>query len=116
MIKRISDNFTTGAAAAGLLLGALAVVAALGDQVRLAVVGLALLQVLILSAVLVLIRRSSSTAPDEQADNAAELARAISNVGLRAVDEIRSSERELGARLDALHQALESPENHERPV
>ncbi len=102
MIKRLSENFTICAAAGGLLLTALVVVAAVGDQIRLAVVGVALLQMLVLGAVLVSARRSSATASAERAAASAELARAITNVGLRSVDEIRSSERELGARIDGL--------------
>ncbi len=106
MIKRLSENFTACAAAGGLLLTALVVVAAVGDQIRLAVVGVALLQMLVLGTVLVSARRSSATAAAEQADTSAELARTITNVGLRSVDEIRSSERELGARIDGLQDLL----------
>ncbi len=106
MIKRLSDNLVTVASAAGLILLAVVVVGALADEIGLAVVGLALLQLLLLGVALLIWRNQQVTVPDGRATALGEINRAIANVGLRCVDEARATERELGARIDSLREAL----------
>lgn len=108
-MKRLSDNIPAGAAAAGLVLLALVLVAALGDHTGLALVGVAALQVLVLGVVLILVRRSSAAATAERVAAVAELTRAISNMGLRSVDETRAATRELAAQIAALADVGEPP-------
>ena len=110
MIKRLSDNLVLAASAAGLVLTAVVVVGAVADQIGLAVTGVALLQLLLLGVGLLIWRGQRTAAPDDQQAAIKELNRAIANVGLRCVDEARATERELGARIDALREAL-APRN-----
>jgi hypothetical protein len=107
VIKRLSDNLVAVASATGLIVLIVVVVAALADEIGVAVVGIALLQLLLLGVALLIWRGQRAGGPDDQVA-LAELRRAISNVGLRAVDEARATERELGARIDALREALSS--------
>jgi hypothetical protein len=106
VIKRLSDNLVTVASAAGLILLAVVVVGALADETGLAVVGLALLQLLLLGVALLIWRNQQVTVPDGRATALGEINRAIANIGLRCVDEARATERELGARIDSLREAL----------
>lgn len=104
MIKRLSDNLVVLASSAGLVLTLVVVAAALADEIGLAVAGLALLQLLLLGVGLLIWRGQQAGASN--GTGLAELNRAISNVGLRAVDEARATERELGARIDLLREDL----------
>lgn len=106
MIKRLSDNLMVLASSVGLVLTTVVIIGALADEIGLALTGVALLQLLLLGVGLLIWRGQRIVAPDDQQAALAELNRAISNVGLRAVDEARATERELGARIDALREAL----------
>ena len=104
MIKRLLDNIVVEVASVGLVLMAVVVAGALADEIGLAVTAVGLLQLLLLGVALLIWRGQRAAARNDTA--LAELNRAISNVGLRAVDEARATERELGARIDLLREAL----------
>jgi uncharacterized membrane protein YqjE len=106
VIKRLLDNIVVEVASVGLVLMAVVVAGALADEISLAVTAVGLLQLLLLGVALLIWRGQRAVARNDSA--LAELNRAISNVGLRAVDEARATERELGARIDALREALGS--------
>jgi ABC-type transport system involved in cytochrome bd biosynthesis fused ATPase/permease subunit len=104
--KRLVRHVVPAVSAVGLVLLIVVVTAVLDDRTGLALLAVAGLQALVLGVAVQIWRGQRSMPAHDQGRAVAELNRAIANVGLRAVDEARATERELGARIDALRELL----------